>query len=122
MTSVLGPPPPIVGADLWAAVMDAASQDAESPRCQCAGACGQPHVKGGGRCPRTHGQHVTGHGPIRLAAGPADMTVTDTAAAALPATALMAWCPSCYDGARREARKRVDETARTTLTTMEGLF
>lgn len=104
--------PPMFGAAMWSAVMLSASQGQEKPRCQCSGQCGQPHVKGGGRCPRMHGQHVKNKGTIRLHAAPADLALAGTAAAALlPAEALRAWCSTCYDAARRTAVREASEAA-----------
>ncbi|MCD9144361.1 hypothetical protein [Streptomyces albireticuli] len=105
---------PIVGAGLFRTVMGAAGG-----RCQCEGACGQPH-KSGGRCPREHDQHAGKHsGPIRLLAAPADPLTTDRAAAALPAGQLRAWCPTCLGAARRAAQR----TARTKpVPGQDGLF
>lgn len=115
--------PPIVGASVWQSVMDKAGQGQDSPRCQCAGACGQPHVKAGGRCPREHGQHVKGHGTIHLAAAPADLAIEGTAAVALPVADLRAWCPTCYASALRKARTAGRAAALAVLTdSMEGLF
>lgn len=92
---------PIVGADLFAAVMDAAGG-----RCHCTGQCGQSHRKTEGRCHREHdgygGQHV---GRVRLLAAPADPATTELAAAALPVSALRAWCPACFTAARRAAQR-----------------
>jgi hypothetical protein len=123
-------PLPIAGARLGLAVMDRASQSREAApgavfdrdpaaQCECTGQCGK-HA--GARCPRTHGQHLKGHGPIRLIAAPSDPLIEGTAAAMLPAGDLCAWCPTCFDGARREARKLAEATAAAALATMEGLF
>ncbi|MFF4652997.1 hypothetical protein [Streptomyces sp. NPDC001380] len=96
--------PPLVGAATWQAVMQTANH-----RCQCAGQCGDPHTRGGGRCDRAHGGHHHRHGggTVRLLAAPADpahLTLPAHRAAALPAGELAAWCPPCHDAARRTAR------------------
>ncbi|MFF2569549.1 hypothetical protein [Streptomyces sp. NPDC058084] len=94
-------PGPLAAADLFHTVMEAAQH-----RCQCDGACGQPHTKGEGRCTREHGRHAGKHsGPIRLMAAAADPLTTDLAAAALPASELRAWCPPCFTAARRAAQR-----------------
>ncbi|MFB7610374.1 hypothetical protein [Streptomyces gardneri] len=94
-------PGPLAAADLFHTVMEAARH-----RCQCAGACGQPHTKGEGRCPREHGRHAGKHsGPTRLMAAAADPLTTELAAAALPASELRAWCPPCFTAARRTAQR-----------------
>ncbi|MET9654609.1 hypothetical protein ABZZ44_30665 [Streptomyces sp. NPDC006460] len=92
-------PGPLAAADLFHTVMEAAQH-----RCQCAGACGQPHTKGEGRCTREHGRHAGKHGPIRLMAA-ADPLTTELAAAALPASELRAWCPLCFTATRRAAQR-----------------
>ncbi|MFB7761478.1 hypothetical protein [Streptomyces xiamenensis] len=92
---------PIVCASLWKAVMRAAGW-----RCQCRGACGQPHKKGDGRCTHEHGKYASKRrAPVRLTAAPADPAITGIAAARLPRGELAAWCPGCLDQARRAARK-----------------
>lgn len=93
---------PIVAAALFRAVMTAAAW-----RCQCTGACGQPHAKSDGRCPREHDGYAGKHGgPVRLMAAPAAPTITNLQAAALPATELRAWCPGCLAAARRLATQQ----------------
>ncbi|MGW8380191.1 hypothetical protein [Streptomyces sp. ODS28] len=92
---------PIVFADQWRAVMDAAGY-----RCQCAGACGSKHSKGEGRCERVHDQYADKHhGPARLLAAPVDPTLSPRAAAELPPSGLRAWCEGCHGAATRAARK-----------------
>ncbi|MFD8483211.1 hypothetical protein [Kitasatospora sp. NPDC059673] len=103
--------PPLVGADLWQAVMAAAAG-----RCQCRGACGKSHAKDGGRCVREHGgyQQRHGGGTVRLLAAPAnpaDMLLPPHRAAALPKQALAAWCPVCHDAALAAARRAARTTA-----------
>ncbi|MFF3067150.1 hypothetical protein [Kitasatospora sp. NPDC057936] len=90
---------------LWQAVMAAAAG-----RCQCRGTCGTSHAKDGGRCKTVHGGYGPRHGtgPVRLlaaAADPADLLLPAHKAAALPKTALAAWCPACHDATRRKAVK-----------------
>jgi hypothetical protein len=92
---------PIVGADLFRTVVDAAGG-----RCHCTGQCGQSHRKTEGRCLRQHDS-----GGLRLIAAPADPATTELAAAALPASGLRAWCPACFTTARRLARPAVAGTA-----------
>jgi hypothetical protein len=106
---------PIVYAATWRKVMTAAGF-----RCQCTGACGNPHHSGAGRCPREHDRYASKRrGPIRLTAAPADPATPAQAAARLPVAALRAWCSDCRDGAARAARR----TARTTPgTSQDGLF
>ncbi|GGV39571.1 hypothetical protein GCM10010495_66170 [Kitasatospora herbaricolor] len=90
--------PPLAGADLWQAVMAAAAG-----RCQCRGTCGKSHAKDGGRCPREH-SHLAHH-LIAAPAEPADLLLAPHQAAALPKTALAAWCPPCHDATLSAARK-----------------
>ncbi|WP_405931017.1 hypothetical protein [Streptomyces sp. NBC_00827] len=93
---------PIVGAALFRTVMQAAGH-----RCQCEGECGQPHSKGGGRCPHEHERYTSKHGRrVRLMAAPVDPLATDVAAARLPASELRAWCPDCRTAAVRLTRKQ----------------
>ncbi|ARF56625.1 hypothetical protein [Streptomyces gilvosporeus] len=93
---------PITATRLFRAVMTAAAW-----RCQCTGACGQPHAQSDGRCPREHDGYSGKHGgPIRLMAAPTDPTITDRQAVTLPAGALRAWCPNCLAAARRTARQQ----------------
>jgi hypothetical protein len=94
--------PPVVGAELWSAVMSAAGY-----RCQCEGACGSKHTPTGQRtagvqhrCPRTA---ASGAPPLVVA--PVEPTVPACVAAALPAGDLRAWCPACYAGALAVARR-----------------
>lgn len=92
---------PIAAATVFRTVMEAAAW-----RCQCTGACGQPHAQSDGRCPREHDGYASKHsGPIHLIAAPADPAATIHQAAALPAAELRAWCPGCHAAATRAARK-----------------
>jgi hypothetical protein len=94
--------PPIVGAERWRQVMSAAGY-----RCQCEGACGSRHTPTGQRTPGV--QHrcarVSAPGQAPLVAAPASPTVPAVVAAALPASGLRAWCPSCFGGAAAVARR-----------------
>jgi len=125
-------PLPISGARLWLAVMDRARRsrvpapgavfDCEpAAQCECTGQCGK-HASA--RCPHTHGEYRKRGGPLRLVAAPADLTLDGTPAAArLDLDKMLAWCPSCHDGARREARKLADAAATVAvMDMMEGLF
>ena len=86
---------PLVDADRWEAVMEAAWY-----RCQCAGGlCGSQHSNSGLRC---KAEHDRGH--VRLIAAPLDLGLSDVAAAAVPIHELRAWCQNCYTLARRRAR------------------
>lgn len=92
---------PVALPAVWRAVMEAAGF-----RCQCAGACGNAHKKGDGRCSRVHDQHASKHrGPIHLTVAPADPTTPAVQAVRLPAEQLRAWCPDCHDGARRAGNR-----------------
>ncbi|MEU1115089.1 MULTISPECIES: hypothetical protein [unclassified Streptomyces] len=93
---------PLTGATTWRPVMRAAGF-----RCQCTGACGNPHTKGQGRCPREHDHYTREHQGhrVRLIAAPADPLTTAVAAAAMAAADLVAWCPECHTAAARRARK-----------------
>ncbi|GGU63565.1 hypothetical protein GCM10010211_30750 [Streptomyces albospinus] len=100
---------PISGAALFRSVMTAAGW-----RCQCTGACGQPHAQSEGRCPREHDGYAGKHGgPVRLMAAPADPTITHFQAAALPAQELRAWCPGCLAVAQRLAKQQTPDTPTT---------
>ncbi|MFJ5833973.1 hypothetical protein [Streptomyces sp. NPDC093089] len=59
--------------------------EAAQHRCQCAGACRQPHTKGEGRYGRLARHQLV--------------------AAALPASELRAWGPPCFTAARRAAQR-----------------
>lgn len=83
---------PLVCANTWQAVMDAADY-----QCQCTGSCGSQHASTGHRCDRVHDQAGE-----RLAAAPADLALSAVDAARLPAADLRAWC----DGCRRKAARR----------------
>ncbi|WP_329117472.1 hypothetical protein [Streptomyces sp. NBC_01465] len=104
---------PIVAADLFRTVMAAAGG-----RCTCAGACGSPHAKTEGRCPREHNTYAANR-PVRLIAAAADPLTPDRQAAALPGSELRAWCPECFAAARRIARR---EHAPAPTTDQGGLF
>jgi hypothetical protein len=99
---------PIVGADLFAAVMGAADG-----RCWCTGQCGHPHTKTEGRCLKSHDS-----GGAHLIAAPADPGTGERAAVALPAAGLRAWCPTCLTGARRATQR----AAKTPSTDQCSLF
>lgn len=102
-------PGPVGELPLWEAVMNTAGYV-----CQCTGQCGKTHRQSQGRCDRAHGQRAAVHGGhIVLLAAPADpahLTLPPHRVAALPVTALAAWCPACHDSARNRATKQ----ARTT--------
>ncbi|MFF2076372.1 hypothetical protein ACFVXG_16625 [Kitasatospora sp. NPDC058162] len=96
---------------LWQAVIAASAG-----RCQCRGTCGTSHEKDGGRCKTVHGGYGRRHGtgPVRLLAAPAepaDLLLPAHKAAALPKTALVAWCPECHDATRRAAAKAQQASA-----------
>ena len=121
--------PPLAGAEIWTAVMAAATSAKERmPRCQCRGVCGTAHSKSAGWCPRKHGdrQQTTDRfkeGTVKLIAAPIDLKLSPQAAAALPASDLTAWCPSCHDGARRIATKaRAEESAARLAALTPSLF
>jgi hypothetical protein len=104
--------PPIVGAELWSAVMSAAGY-----RCQCEGACGSKHTPASQRslgqryrCPRTAA--VPDAPPLVVA--PVEPTVPACVAAALPAEDLRIWCPACYGGALAVARRAERNTPEPT--------
>ncbi|WP_405019590.1 hypothetical protein OHV05_24640 [Kitasatospora sp. NBC_00070] len=92
--------PPLVGSETWLPVMEAAHY-----RCWCKGACGARHTVSHGHCDHIDGQHLAKYGPSRLIAAPADLSEQRFPGAALRSTALVAWCPPCYDGARRKAAR-----------------
>lgn len=88
--------PPIVGADLWQAVMDLAGD-----RCQCQGSCGKKHLtpkRKPGRCEHENGTYVKGEGHLRLLALPRDPSLPWHIAATLPARRLIAFCLPCAKG------------------------
>ncbi|MCT9087326.1 hypothetical protein N4G70_00405 [Streptomyces sp. ASQP_92] len=92
---------PLTGTATWRPVMQAAGF-----RCQCTGACGNLHAKSEGRCPHQHDAYAGKHGHrVRLIAAPADPLTTAVAAAALPASELLAWCPACHTADGRAARR-----------------
>lgn len=105
---------PLTGTATWRPVMRAAGY-----RCQCTGACGNPHTKGQGRCPHEHDHYTSKHGHrVRLIAAPADPLATAVTAAALHASKLLAWCPDCHTAAARAARRAASSPAAET----PGLF
>ncbi|NUS74898.1 MAG: hypothetical protein HOV70_01690 [Streptomyces sp.] len=81
--------PPLGGSAVWQAVVEAADN-----HCQCTGACGSQHSKTELRCAKS-----TSH--ARLIVAPADLTLSPTAAAAVPVEQLRAWCSGCHAGAQR---------------------
>jgi hypothetical protein len=97
--------PPIVGADLWRAVMKLAGD-----RCQCTGACGKKHLtpaRKPGRCEHVNGEYVKGSGRLRLLALPRDPFLPWHEAASLPPARLIAFCRPCADGVRRAINRGV---------------
>src|SRR5690606_24835702 len=90
---------PIVYADTWRRVMEAAGW-----RCQCTGQCGNTHTKTEHRCGREHDQYGRG-GVVRLTAAPADPSTDPLAAARLPVGELRAWCSPCRTQAARAERR-----------------
>jgi hypothetical protein len=100
----------------WQAVIDAAAGI-----CQCAGACGNQHTRTGLRCDAAQDAYRKGSGWIRLIAAPADLTLPALQAAAVPTDQLKAWCPKCYQGARRRQRAHDAERQRRQAAP-EGLF
>ncbi|MEU5953521.1 hypothetical protein [Streptomyces sp. NPDC047525] len=97
---------PIVGAAVFNTVMESAGH-----RCQCAGACGNPHAKGEGRCPHEHDGYTSKHGRrVRLIAAPADPLASTVTAAGLPPAELRAWCPDCHTAAARAAKRQMPDT------------
>jgi hypothetical protein len=90
----------IVASKIWRTVTGAAGY-----RCQCVGACGDPHRMHEGRCPARHGRGGP-RGPLVLHVAPADLTVSGVAAAALPASELRAWCPPCLTAAQHATDRR----------------
>ncbi|WP_442803397.1 hypothetical protein OG411_17410 [Streptomyces pseudogriseolus] len=82
--------PPLGATAVWEAVMATAGH-----RCQCSGGlCGSQHAKTGNRCIET-----TTRG--RLLVAPLDLTLSDVAAAAVPAEDLRAWCLGCHAKAHK---------------------
>lgn len=103
---------PIAAADIWLPVMEAAGH-----QCQCTGACGKRHLDANrkpSRCPHENRMHISGVGEIRLIAAPEDVTT----AYPPPGAELLAWCPPCFDGRRRLAKRAV----RAAPPQPEGLF
>lgn len=97
--------PPLVGADLWRAVMVLAED-----RCQCQGACGKGHLtpaRKPGRCEHENGAYVKGVGRLKLLAIPRDPLLPWHEAAALPPARLIAFCRPCADGVRRAINRGV---------------
>lgn len=93
--------PPLGVSAVWKAVMERADG-----QCQCAGGlCGSRHSKTELRCSKS-----TSH--ARLIVAPADLTLSPTAAAAVPVEQLRAWCSGCHAGAQRrqlEAQREVEQ-------------
>ncbi|MFZ3558792.1 MULTISPECIES: hypothetical protein [unclassified Streptomyces] len=105
---------PLTGTTTWRPVMAAAGF-----RCQCTGACGNPHRKGEGRCQHAHDGYTSKHGHrVRLIAAPVDPLASAVAAASMPASELVAWCPDCHTAAARRARR----TATASTAEASGLF
>jgi hypothetical protein len=98
--------PPIVGAKVWLPVMTRADY-----RCECVGACGSRHTPTGQRatgqhrCDRKLGQYQHGTGLEPLIVAPQQPNVPPHVAASTPTGELRAWCPFCYSGAVRAARR-----------------
>jgi hypothetical protein len=95
--------------------------------CQCTGACGNSHTKGGGRCEHTDGSlRDKHHGPLRLLVAPADparLALPFHRAARLPADQLAAWCAPCHDKARNKAlREHRTQLAERLAAATDGLF
>jgi hypothetical protein len=107
---------PLVGAKTWNTVMDRAGG-----RCQCTGACGNQHTKTGLRCDVEHGAQM---GRVRLIVAPADLTLSPTAAARVPAGELRAWCPTCHakTATRQRAADRERERSEAAQAPPAGLF
>lgn len=101
---------PLVGADVWSEVITRAGD-----RCECRGGCGQPHIKGGGRC-----DHYNREGRP-LHAIPREPGATWTRASGLPAAALMAACPGCHAAIER-ARRTAAAAATSNHYTPTALF
>jgi len=97
---------PIAHAAQWSAVMETAGYV-----CQCTGACGCRHSRTGGRCDAWHDGHRHGK-PVRLIAAPEDLSLTAREAVTVPTEELRAWCPSCYNDARRRASATRQERQR----------
>lgn len=89
-------------AGVWYEVRDRAGG-----RCECAGECGSPHRKGGGRC------HVEDHWPdwCDLTVTPADAGESIETAARLPCVALRLRCSGCWRALRHAASARARESA-----------
>jgi hypothetical protein len=107
---VTAPAAGLADARLWRQVTDRAGR-----RCECRGECGRKHASGEGRCIREHAPWA----PLR--AVPADPAAHDTAAAALPASALRALCCPCHTAVgliHAKARK----AAHGALSAAEPLF
>ncbi|MFF2184622.1 hypothetical protein [Streptomyces sp. NPDC058155] len=111
--------PPLVGADIWEAVMAAAGD-----RCQCMGACGKKHdpdrTRQQQRCRHHNGEHVAKRGRIALIAMPRDpINEGDfVTAASLPSARLIAMCPECHDAVRRV----INRAAKKLPPQEDGLF
>jgi hypothetical protein len=87
---------PLVGAAVWAAVMQAGGF-----RCECTGTCGRKHIDGGGRCTREHAVR----GGHRLIAAPVELSLSPVQAAGLPTDLLRAWCSACLGATATVARR-----------------
>ncbi|MFG2738446.1 hypothetical protein ACGFX7_26940 [Streptomyces harbinensis] len=102
---------PIVCADLWLAVAEAAEG-----RCQCTTACGSHKPE---RC--TTEFHYQHHRKTRLLVAPADLGLSLMDAVRVPAADLRAWCVPCYKKAAgrhradRRNRARIEAPAPDTL-------
>lgn len=83
--------PPMVGADLWTAVVERADGT-----CRCTGACGRDHGPAGLHCLE---QDKPGR---RLLVAPRT-PMPPHLAARVPADELTAWCPGCWNRAVRRA-------------------
>jgi len=85
---------------VWAVAMSAAGY-----RCHCTGACGSKHSKSALQCDMRIDD-------APLLAAPADLLLSITAAAAVPAGELLAWCPACHRKAAARQRADAQERAR----------
>ncbi|EFL01367.1 conserved hypothetical protein [Streptomyces sp. SPB78] len=109
-----------MSAPLAAAALHHTVLAAHGFRCWCTGQCGRPHKKGEGRCEAEHDGWTSKRGRrIHLVAAPADLLTPSRVAVTLPAGELRAWCPDCYDHARRAQRKSATTCA---VPEQDGLF
>ena len=97
--------PPMVGADLWTAVVERAGGT-----CCCTGACGRDHWATGLHCTEQDKPRR------RLLVAPA-VPMSAQQAMRVPAAELTAWCPGCWNRAQRLATTR-----RTALVDQMALF